>query len=147
MAPPVAAPPTTTLLSPARVAGTYRLMAAIERGSGRAGQRPQAGPATVLILQPAPVAAPDASIHSATQFGASVNLRGYTRAPRGRSGQAAAWYPVPGDSIVIQFASQVQRGAQVQLRGAFSGRRLSGDIWFVTAEGTTFQLGTFSANR
>ncbi len=147
--PPVAAPPSTTLLTPTRVAGSYRLRADIQRQGQRQGQRRAQGRAgeTPLRLENAPVAAPDPAIPSAVQFGASVSLAGYTRAPRGRNAQAAAWYPVAGDSLVIQFSTQAQPGAQIQLRGVHVGQGLRGEIWLVSASGNTFQLGTFVATR
>jgi len=141
------APPSTPALSPQRVAGSYRLTATIDRAPGRSsGRRRTAAPATPMRLYVSQVAAPEAGVPSPA-FNATVAIRGYTRAPRGRSGQAAAWWPIPGDSIVIQFASAAQRDAQVQLRGVVEGRAIQGEVWFLTASGATFQLGTFNARR
>lgn len=91
------------------------------------------------------MAVPDPNVVSSVQFGAVIQLPGYTRAPRGRTAQSAVWFPVPGDSIVVQFTSA--QGAQVQLRGALRGRTLSGDVWYLSDSGAGFQLGTFNATR
>lgn len=148
--PPVAAPPTTTALTPARVAGVYRIRADIQgqgaQGRGRARSQARAG---TLHLDNAPVAAPDPDIQSAAQFSASVALAGYTRPPRGRTTQAAAWYPIAGDSLVVQFRTAAAAGAQLQLRGVVTagGQTVRGDVWFLNSAGDTFQLGTFVATR
>jgi hypothetical protein len=82
----------------------------------------------------------------ASTFGATVAIPGYTTSPRGRAGQLAAWWPIPGDSVVIQFESR--RQAQVQLRGQLAGTTLRGEIWYVSLEtGSSFQLGTFVATK
>lgn len=101
----------------------------------------------MLRLEATPLAAPLAGVQAVTQFSANIAIAGYTRAPRGRTGQVAAWWPVPGDSIVIQFPSARGNGS-VQLRGARRGPALSGEIWFISeATGATFQLGTFAASK
>ena len=77
---------------------------------------------------------------------ASIMLPGYTQAPRGRTGQAAAWWPVPGDTVVVQWTTP--RGQVLQLRGQLRGATLAGEVWFVSpASGATFQMGTFSATK
>lgn len=82
----------------------------------------------------------------ASTFSATVAIPGYSSAPPGRAGQIAAWWPIPGDSVVIQFESR--RQAQVQLRGQLAGNALRGEIWYVSVEtGESFQLGTFFAMR
>ncbi len=145
--PPEAAPPTTSRLTPTRVAGVYRLRAQIQgqqRGRGRAASQARAG---TLRLDNAPVAVPEPGIPSAAQFGASISLAGYTRAPRGRTTQTAAWYSISGDSLVVQFETAAAAGAQLQLRGVVTGQSLRGDVWFLNSAGDTFQLGTFVATK
>ncbi len=142
---PETAPPSSHAMSPRALSGTYRLRTAIQRQGGQRGRR--VAPATTsLTLGQQPVAAPDPS-GPATQFGATVSVPGYTRAPRGRAGQAAVWFPIGGDSVVVQFTSAAQPDAQIQLRGASARGTLRGDVWFVSASGATFQLGTFVATR
>ncbi len=119
-------------------------------GGGRR-QAPRRGAAaregTTLRLEATRLAAPIAGAEGTTQFTATIAIPGYTRAPRGRAGQVAAWWPIPGDSLVIQFPA-ARGNASVQLRGARQGRVLNGDIWYIsTGTGTTFQLGTFTARR
>jgi hypothetical protein len=140
---------TTPAFSPGAVAGQYTLRANLERQSATA-QRQRRGrgqpPTTVLRLESTPTAAPDAATGSATQFNASIALPGYTRAPRGRSGQAAIWWPLGGDSLVVQFLSP--QGATIQLRAAVQGTNLSGEIWYQSRQsGSSLQLGTFTARR
>jgi hypothetical protein len=74
-------------------------------------------------------------------------MPGYSaRAPRGQTGQAATWWPIPGDSVVVQF-SQGTRG-QMQLRGRLHGGAIQGEIWYLSLEsGATFQMGTWSAAK
>ncbi|MBI1723313.1 MAG: hypothetical protein HYR48_05335 [Gemmatimonadetes bacterium] len=119
-------------------------------GQGRRqGQRRRAaaGEGTALRLEAIPLAAPLPGVPSASQFAATIAMAGYTRAPRGRVGQAAAWWPIPGDSLVIQFQS-ARGNAVIQLRGARQGPALRGDIWYISEPtGTSFQLGTFTATR
>jgi hypothetical protein len=140
---------TTPAFSPGAVAGQYTLRANLERQSATA-QRQRRGrgqpPTTVLRLESTPTAAPYAAAGSATQFNASIALPGYTRAPRGRSGQAAIWWPIGGDSLVVQFLSP--QGATIQLRAAVQGTSLSGEIWYQSRQsGSSLQLGTFTAAR
>jgi hypothetical protein len=139
--PPAPAP--AAMVSPRAVAGTYQLRAMLQRG------RPQRGQpaATLLRLDPQPTAAPLMGAPAGAQFAAVINVPGYTRAPRGRAGQAAAWWPIPGDSVIVQFEG-AQRGAQVQLRGAVGRDGITGEVWYLSLEtGSTFQLGTFTARR
>jgi hypothetical protein len=83
---------------------------------------------------------------SGPQHLATITMPGYTRAPhRGRGGQAASWWPVAGDSVVVEF-SQGPR-SRIQLRGQLQGTSLHGDIWFVSSDGSSFQLGTFSGAK
>lgn len=81
------------------------------------------------------------------QLAATVALPGYTVSPRGRLAQAASWWPVGGDSLVV-FFTQPQRAAAISLRGVLRGDSLSGDVWYTsTSSGAEFQLGTFTAVR
>jgi hypothetical protein len=133
-APPAIAPTLTT----GAASGSYRMNAHIQ-GSRRGSRSAQNG---MFQLSGQPAAAMMMGGPGA-QFGAVVALPGYTRAPRGRSGQVAAWWPIGGDSIVVQFATN---DAQVQLRGALQGGRVQGEVWFLSLEsGSTFQMGTFTA--
>jgi hypothetical protein len=81
------------------------------------------------------------------QYGARIAMPGYSaRAPRGQTGQAANWWPVLGDSVVVQFSQGTR--SQIQLRGRLQGNAIRGEIWFLSLEsGSTFQLGTFSATK
>lgn len=146
-APAPAAPPPPAALAPGAVAGTYRLRADIERrgGQSRGARRAPAAPQTVLRLESTPGAAPVEGA-PAGHFVASVALAGYTQAPRGRSGQVAAWWPGPADSVIVQWTTP--RGQVMQLRGMVQGRTFAGEIWFVSpTSGATFQVGTFTATR
>jgi hypothetical protein len=138
-APPVAA----AVMAPTTAAGTYTLRTQIQRqGSQQRGGSPAS---TRLVLTSTAAAAPQMGA-PATTFNATVQVPGYTRAPRGRSGQAAGWWPIPGDSLIVQFA--VQQGDLMQLRGKLEGTALRGEIWYLSMEsGATFQMGTFSAAR
>jgi hypothetical protein len=142
-APDVVTPP-AAVLAPATAAGSYRLRTAIQRQGGR--QQGGRGPAEApLVLTTTPAAAPQMGA-PATTFNATVQVPGYTRAPRGRSGQAAGWWPIPGDSVVVQFA--VQQGDLMQLRGKFEAGALRGEVWYLSmGSGASFQLGTFSAAK
>lgn len=149
---PAVAPAPSTTFAPGAVAGSYLLRTNIEgrQGAGpRQGQRRRAaaGEGTALRLEATPLAAPIPGVPSSSQFAATIAIAGYTRAPRGRAGQAAAWWPIRGDSLVIQFPS-ARANASIQLRGARQGQTLSGDIWYIAAAtGTSFQLGTFTATK
>jgi hypothetical protein len=143
-APEVAAPPPAAVMAPARAAGSYRLRTEIQRQGGQ--QRRGRTPAeTPLVLTSTPAAAPQMGA-TGTTFNATVQIPGYTRAPRGRTGQAAGWWPIPGDSVVVQFAAQ--GGDLMQLRGKLEGTALRGEVWYLSmGTGATFQLGTFGATR
>jgi hypothetical protein len=115
--------------------------AARPRGRGR--PAPVVTPTLELIYRP--VAAPDATAASGTQLSATLNLPGYTRAPRGRTGQAAVWWPLPGDSVIVHFQPPQGTGL-VDMRGALRGDTLSGDVWYTSlGTGASFQMGTFRA--
>lgn len=144
-------------VAPARVAGIYNLQAIIQGRTipapvaplpprrGRA--RPLAAPPTATLqLSATPVAAPDPTASSTTQLAGTVALPGYTMAPRGRTVQAATWWPAGGDSVVVHWVTP--RNAALALRGTVRGDTLSGDIWYTSLDsGAEFQLGTFTAVR
>lgn len=133
--------PIAMALTPAAAAGSYRLRANIQ-SSRRTSQSGQGG---TIQLSGTPTAAPVQGA-TGTQFNAIVALAGYTRAARGRSGQAAAWWPIGGDSVVVQFTSS--GSGEIQLRGAFHGRAIQGEVWFLsTSTDATFQMGTFIATK
>jgi hypothetical protein len=99
-----------------------------------------------LQLTGTPAAAPLPGSGPGAQFNASVMLSGYTVAPRGRAGQAGAWWPIGGDSVVVEFTSA--NAGEIQLRGAMHGRTIQGEVWFLSgATGATFQMGTFTATK
>jgi hypothetical protein len=138
-------PPTEASRVAARsVVGTYQGDVVITNPAGR--QRGQSGRSTrtQIRLEGTSSAVPEAG-GAATQYTATITLPGYTRAPRGRTGQAGAWWPTTLDSIVVQFTGQ-QRNA-IQMRGALAGNRISGEIWYTSESGSSFQLGTFTATR
>ena len=106
-------------------------------------RRPSPTPVVGLRLDFQPLAAPDATAASSTQLVATVNIPGYTRAPRGRTGQAAAWWPLPGDSVIVHFVTP-QGDGLMDLRGMLKGDTLAGEIWYTSSSsGTVFQMGTF----
>jgi len=140
-------PPTpVSRISPREVVGTWQGDIVITNPAGRERGRSGRNSRTQLRLESTPAAVPVDGVTSTTQYNATVTMPGYTRAPRGRSGQAAAWWPGTLDSVVVQFTGQ--QGNHIQLRGAMSGNRMSGEIWYLSAgTGSSFQLGTFSAAR
>ena len=147
--PPPPVMPAAPVVAPHVATGTYDLTTNLPthptpqrpRGRGRAA----AAPAATLELVYRPVAAPDATAASATQLAATINLPGYTRAPRGRAGQAAVWWPLPGDSVVVHFQPP-QGSGLLDLRGTLKGDTLAGDVWYTSVgTGNAFQMGTFRA--
>ena len=149
--PPPPAPPAAPVVAPHAASGTYDLTTTLpsrqppqtSRSRGRARPAPGATPTLELVYRP--VAAPDATAASGTQLSATINLPGYTRAPRGRAGQAAVWWPLPGDSVIVHFQPPQGTGI-VDLRGALQGDTLSGDVWYTSlGTGAAFQMGTFRA--
>ena len=137
-------PAAERVVRPTAASGVYRLAPLIESGN-----RPQSTsgrtPPANMTLSSESAAVPAAGASSA-QYNAIISLPGYTRAPRGRNGQSAAWWPAAGDSVVVQF-SQGTRG-EIQLRGALRGTTIRGEIWYVSGDsGSTFQLGTFTATK
>jgi len=149
--PPPAAPPAEPVVAPHAATGTYDLATTIpsrqpaQASRPRGRSRPPAAATPTLELAYRPVAAPDATAASSTQLAATINLPGYTRAPRGRTGQAAVWWPLPGDSVIVHFQPPQGTGL-VDLRGALRGDTLSGDVWYSSlGTGASFQMGTFTA--
>lgn len=145
---PPPAPPAAPVVAPHTATGTYDLTATLPgrqppRPRGRA--RPAPAPTPTLELAPRPLAALDATAPSGTQLSATISLPGYTRAPRGRTGQAASWWPLPGDSVIVHFQPPQSTGT-IDLRGALKGDTLSGDVWYTSLQtGAAFQMGTFRA--
>jgi len=152
---PVAEPlppvnPTAPVVAPRRAAGSYVLTTDLKTTQQpapppRRNQRPRPAPAPLLRLDPQALAAPDATASSSTQLAATINIPGYTRAPAGRAGQAAAWWSLPGDSVIVHF--QTPRGdGLMDLRGTLVADTLAGEIWYTsTSDGTVFQMGRFRA--
>jgi hypothetical protein len=127
------------VLAPRTASGTYRLRTEIERRGRR-------GPANSTLILYASLVRTRTAGAPDTAFNAAVSIPGYTRAPRGRSTTPAAWWPVPGDSVVVQVG--VQQGDIVQLRGRLEGRTISGELWFLSQQtGNSLQLGTFTAQK
>jgi hypothetical protein len=127
------------VLVPRTASGIYRLRTAIERTGRRA-------PANSTLALYTSIAASRTAGGPDTTLNAAVSIPGYTRAPRGRSTTPAAWWPVPGDSLVVQVG--VQQGDIVQLRGRVEGRTISGELWYLSQQtGNSLQLGTFTAQR
>jgi hypothetical protein len=150
--PPVPpAVPAAPTVAPRAAAGTYNLTTSLarsrpapRRSRGRTRTAPE--PTATLRLAYRPLAAPDPTALSGTQLAATVNLPGYTRAPRGRSGQAAAWWPLPGDSVIVHFELPQQQTGLIDLRGVLKGDTLSGEIWYTSQQtGNASQMGTFRA--
>jgi hypothetical protein len=144
-----AANPAAPVVAPRRVSGLYDLITTLHvtrrpatRSSRRSRRTTRPPPATLRLSYQA-LAAPDATASSLTQLAAIVSIPGYTRSPAGRTGQTAAWWPLPGDSVVVHF--QTPRGdGTMELRGTFQRDTLAGDVWFTSvASGTTYQMGTF----
>ena len=151
---PAAAP--AAPLVPVRAAGLYDLQVQIQGRTQPAApatppRRPVRGrttapPGPTLQLLATAAAALEATAPSTTQFAAAVALPGYTMPPRGRTTQAASWWPTGGDSVMVYWVTP--RRAAMALRGALRADTLSGDVWYTSLEsGTEFQLGRFTAVR
>jgi len=139
-------PPPGPVLAPSTAAGIYQLRSQIQ-GQGQPRNPRSSRAQSSLRLDAQPTAAPMMGAPAGSQFNATIALPGYTHAPRGRSAQAAAWWPIPGDSVIVQFDT-ARDGVLIQLRGALSGSAIQGEIWYVSlSSGATFQLGTFTATR
>ncbi len=138
--------PAAPVVEPHRATGSYVLTTDLKLSQpATPRRRPPRVPVVGLRLNFQPLAAPDATAASSTQLAAMVNIPGYTRAPPGRIGQAAAWWPLPGDSVIVHFATP-QGDGLMDLRGMLKGDTLSGEIWYTSkSSGTVFQMGTFRA--
>lgn len=151
--PPPPVPRAAPTVAPHVATGTYDLTTTLKRtqpppsraARGRRPTRPAPEPTPSLELVYRPVAALDATAQSSTQLAATINIPGYTRAPRGRTGQAATWWPLPGDSVIVHFQTP-QPGGTITLRGALRSDSLVGDIWYTSLRsGDAFQMGNFTA--
>jgi len=148
---PPAVNPSAPVIAPRRAAGNYLLTTDLKTSPQpspvppRRPPRARPAPLALLRLDSQPLAAPDATAVSSTQLAATVNIPGYTRAPAGRAGQAAVWWPLPGDSLVVHF--QTPRGdGLMDLRGEMKGDTLAGEIWYTsTRDSAVFQMGSFRA--
>ncbi len=143
--------PTGPTVRPHSATGTYDLATTLRRAQPapppRRGRnvRTVADTTALLQLQYQQLAAPDPEASSSTQLAAVIRIPGYTEAPRGRAGQAAIWWPLPGDSVVVHFQPARAKGV-MELRGAMQGNTISGDIWFTSSEtGSSYQVGLFTA--
>jgi len=144
-----AANPAAPVVAPHRASGVYVLTTDLKlsrpAAPPRRGRRQPPAPVASLRLDFQPLATPDATAASNTQLAATINLPGYTRAPPGRTGEAAVWWPLPGDTVVVHFATPRGDG-QMDLRGMLQGDTLSGEIWYTSSTtGNVFQMGTFRA--
>lgn len=143
---PAAPAALAAVLAPARVAGMYRLTTEVARGGPNQGRQAAARPTPLRLLAGAAPNPDPMAGHQGTQYAATGIVPGYVRAPRARNAPAASWWPAPGDSVIVHMVGE--RGNRLQLRGALSGGAIRGDIWLTSAEtGTTYQLGTFVAER
>ena len=138
------APSATLAMVPASAIGTWRLEVTIESGN-RPVRRGRNDPRATMTLssrsaQAAMMGGPQA------QFAATIAIPGYSRpARRGRAQQQASWWPLAGDSLVVQFAHGTDARGEVQLRGQLRDGALRGEMWYLsTGTGSTYQLGSFS---
>lgn len=144
-----AANPAAPVVAPQRASGLYVLTTTLATSrpapAPRRGRRPPPPPAATLRLDLQQLAAPDATAASSTQLAAGISIPGYTRAPAGRAVQAAAWWPLPGDSVVVHF--QTPRGdGFMELRGALAADTIAGAVWYTsTASGSTYEMAKFRA--
>jgi hypothetical protein len=135
-----------SVLAPAAAAGAYQMRVEIQSGNRPQRRSRSDVQPSMTLLRTAATARTTGG--PATQYGATITIPGYTRPVRRGRAQAAAWWPVAGDSVVVQFVQGQQSRGEVQLRGALRGAELQGEIWYVSNEtGNTFQLGTFSATK
>jgi hypothetical protein len=144
---PAPAAPAATVIAPTTLTGTWSLNVAIQSGN-RPPQRTRRDPQASMTLTTRR-AATAMQGGPAQQYEATITLPGYSRpARRGRAGQAAAWWLIPGDSMVVQFTQGQQSRGEVQLRAALQGTAMRGEVWYVAlASGSNFQLGTFSGTK
>jgi hypothetical protein len=145
---PPAANPAAPVVAPRRASGLYTLTTTLKSSQPapqlRRGRRP-VPPESLLRLESQPLAAPDPTAASGTQLSALVAIPGYTRAPKGRTAQAAAWWPLPGDSVVVHFETPRGDGF-MELRGTLAADTIAGAIWYSsTASGSTYEMAKFRA--
>jgi hypothetical protein len=141
---PPAANPIAPVVSPRQAAGYYQLTTSLPVTRDSRSRSRRTRPARGLLrLGSVPLAAPDPTATSGTQLDAAVSIPGYTVAPPGRVAQAAAWWPLPGDTVIVHF--QTPRGDGVmELRGTLQSDTLAGEVWFTSAKsGSTYEMGTF----
>jgi hypothetical protein len=147
---PPAVNPAAPMVAPHRATGSYVLTTDLKLSrpaapAPRRGRRPPPAPASSLRLDFQPLASPDATATSNVQLSATINLVGYTRAPPGRTGQTAVWWPLPGDSVIVHFSTPRGDGL-MDLRGMLKADTLAGEIWYTSSSsGTAFQMGKFRA--
>jgi hypothetical protein len=152
---PPAVSPAAPRVAPHAATGVYDLTTTLQRNRPAPARQPprrsrRQAPAAAdtlgsLRLQYQQLAAPDPGAPSLTQLAAVISIPGYTQAPRGRPGQAAVWWPLPGDSVVVHFQPPRAKGV-MDLRGALRADTLAGDIWYTSTEtGSSYQMGTFRA--
>jgi hypothetical protein len=126
------------------VAGRYALTTETQRGTpGRRSTRPGRGQ-TPLRLDTVAAVNAEAVAGVARQYLATVTVPGYSAGSRGVP--RSSWYPIAGDSVVIQAVGA--QGNRIQLRGALASGVIRGEVWITTASsGSTYQIGTFTATR
>jgi len=140
------APAPGPLLVPSSAAGVYQLRSELQ-GRGQPRNARGARATSSLMLDTQPTAVPTVGATSGAQFNATVALPGLTHPPRGRTAQAAAWWPIPGDSVIVQFDT-ARDGVLIQLRGLVSGSTIQGEVWYISLNtSASFQIGTFTATR
>ena len=138
--------PPAALVAPAAVAGAYQLRVEIQSGNRPQPRNPRAVQPSMTLLRT--VASANQMGGPTQQFNATITIPGYTRPPRRGTAQAATWWQLGGDSVVVQFTQGEQSRGEMQLRGALRGSAIRGEIWYLSNEtGSTFQLGTFSGTK
>ena len=136
----------TAMLTATTVAGLYALNVEIQSGNRPQPRTRNAPRASMTLLRTATRAIAPGGPNS--QFGATITIPGYTRPARRGQAQGASWWPIGGDSLVVQFTQGNQSRGEVQLRGRLQGAAMRGEVWYVSNEtGNTFQLGNFSGTK
>jgi len=140
------APAPGPLIVPSSAAGVYQLRSELQ-GRGQPRNTRGARATSSLLLDTQPTAVPTMGAASGAQFNATVALPGLTHPPRGRTAQAAAWWPIPGDSVIVQFDT-ARDGVLIQLRGLVNGSTIQGEVWYISLNtSASFQIGTFTATK
>lgn len=140
------APPSGPLIVPSSAAGIYQLRSELQ-GRGQPRNARGARATSSLVLDTQPTAVPTMGAASGAQFNATVALPGLTHPPRGRAAQAASWWPIPGDSVIVQFDT-ARDGVLIQLRGLVSGNTIQGEVWYISLNtSASFQIGSFTATK